>query len=66
MNWGHAVSRDLMTWRHLPVFRQPSQNLYALSAGGGAFSGSALVEGDSAQFLHDGADADLWSHGRLS
>ncbi|WP_312951826.1 glycoside hydrolase family 32 protein [Superficieibacter sp.] len=44
MHWGHAVSRDLYHWRHYPVFLQPEQNLAALGATGGAFSGSAYTD----------------------
>ena len=42
MHWGHAVSKDLMKWRHLPVFNHPEQNLESLGATGGAFSGTAF------------------------
>lgn len=46
MHWGHAISSDLVNWTHLPVFLHPEQNLEALGATGGAFSGSALIESD--------------------
>ena len=42
MHWGHATSRDLVNWIHLPVFLHPEQNLWRLGATGGAFSGSAF------------------------
>lgn len=42
MHWGHAASEDLYHWRHYPVFLQPEQNLEALGATGGAFSGTAF------------------------
>lgn len=41
MHWGHAVSRDLMHWTHLPVFLQPKHR-----RPGGVFSGSALPRAD--------------------
>lgn len=44
MHWNHAVSKDLYHWRHYPVFLQPEQNLAALGATGGAFSGSASID----------------------
>jgi beta-fructofuranosidase len=44
MHWNHAVSKDLYHWRHYPVFLQPEQNLAALGATGGAFSGSAFID----------------------
>ena len=46
MHWGHAVSEDLYHWRHYPVFLQPEQNLEALGATGGAFSGTAFQDSD--------------------
>lgn len=46
MHWGHASSRDLMTWTHLPVFLHPEQNLWRLGATGGAFSGNAFQDRD--------------------
>ncbi len=45
--WGHAVSRDLTTWKHLPVLFAPPRELQlARFRTGGAFSGSAEVMGD--------------------
>ncbi|NTA13992.1 glycoside hydrolase family 32 protein [Agrobacterium tumefaciens] len=46
MHWGHATSRDLCTWLHMPVFLHPEQNLARLGATGGAFSGCAFVDRD--------------------
>lgn len=46
MHWGHAASEDLYHWRHYPVFLQPEQNLEALGATGGAFSGTAFRDED--------------------
>lgn len=46
MHWGHAVSRDLLRWRHLPVALYPSR----LEDCNGCFSGSA-VEDDGKMYL---------------
>ena len=42
MHWGHAVSRDLVRWVHLPVFLFPSADVLKGTGSGGAFSGSAV------------------------
>jgi beta-fructofuranosidase len=48
MHWGHAVSKDLLRWKHLPIALFPSDPRFVDESRfiGGAFSGSALnVEG---------------------
>ena len=43
MHWGHAVSRDLVHWTHLPIFLEPQPELHTdETIVGGAFSGSAV------------------------
>ncbi len=51
MHWGHAASEDLFTWTHLPVFLHPEQNLWALGATGGAFSGNAFRDRDGSDLF---------------
>lgn len=47
MHWGHAASKDLMHWKHLPVAAYPQIELMDNEEfRGGAFSGSAVVDGD--------------------
>ena len=44
MFWGHAVSRDLMHWKHLPIAFQPQEEIRCNPQFiGGAFSGSACI-----------------------
>ncbi|WP_370676076.1 glycoside hydrolase family 32 protein [Pleomorphomonas sp. PLEO] len=42
MHWGHAVSDDLLRWRHLPVLLEPGDAVFAANGAGGIFSGSAI------------------------
>jgi beta-fructofuranosidase len=43
MHWGHAVTRDLLRFTHLPVFLHPRPPILAeADRRGGAYSGSAL------------------------
>lgn len=45
MYWGHAASRDLIHWTHLPIALKPQQEILEdESKIGGAFSGSACEQ----------------------
>ncbi|TDP01907.1 glycoside hydrolase family 32 protein [Marinomonas balearica] len=46
MHWGHAVSRDLLEWTHLPIALAPDQN-------GQCFSGSSIVDSNNTSGLFE-------------
>ncbi|MBF6624981.1 glycoside hydrolase family 32 protein [Aerococcaceae bacterium zg-BR9] len=50
MHWGHAKSKDLVHWEHLPVALAPDQP-YDIS---GCFSGSAIVKDDTLWLMYTG------------
>lgn len=50
MYWGHAKSKDLVHWQHLPIAMAPDQS-YDLN---GCFSGSALSEDDKLILMYTG------------
>ena len=47
MHWGHAVSSDLLRWKHLPAVLAPDSPLDE----GGCYSGSAVTLPDGRQLL---------------
>lgn len=50
MHWGHAKSKDLVNWEHLPVALVPDQDYDK----DGCFSGSAIVKDDTLWLMYTG------------
>ncbi|NJJ41309.1 glycoside hydrolase family 32 protein [Paenibacillus apii] len=53
MHWGHAKSKDLVHWEHLPIALAPSEP-YDLHERGGVFSGSAVDDNGVLSVLYTG------------
>jgi beta-fructofuranosidase len=53
MHWGHAKSKDLVHWEHLPIALAPSES-YELDDRGGCFSGSAVDDNGVLSLLYTG------------
>lgn len=51
MHWGHAISPDMVHWRHLPVALAPSPGGPDAS---GCFTGSAVANGNQVAVLYTG------------
>lgn len=52
MHWGHAVSRDMVSWEHRPIALFPDENGYI-------FSGSAVVDKENTSGFGTGETAPL-------
>jgi beta-fructofuranosidase len=51
MSWGHAISKDMLHWTHLPVALTPTPGAPDAY---GCFSGSAIVEGERVYVVYTG------------
>ncbi len=57
MHWGHAVSEDLIHWKHLPEALAPSEP-YDGWDGGGIFTGSAIEHEGELILFYTGCGQD--------
>jgi beta-fructofuranosidase len=51
MHWGHAISADMVHWRHLPVALAPTPGS---ADAAGCFSGTAVLDGERVAVLYTG------------
>ena len=58
MHWGHAVSKDLVRWEHLPIALTPDEDSKDKSRCT-AFSGSAIVDLENVTGLKEGNEKTL-------
>ena len=54
MHWNHAVSPDMIHWKHLPVALGPTTGGYDTD---GCFSGSGVIHRGTAHFLYTGVQS---------
>ncbi|WP_407536605.1 hypothetical protein QCB49_11380 (plasmid) [Cetobacterium somerae] len=54
MTWGHAKSKDLFNWEHLPYALNPDSKVFGDIDG--CFSGSAIVERDELLLFYTGVE----------
>ncbi len=56
MSWGHAVSRDLVHWRHLPIVLTPNPDSYDA---GGVFSGCCVNDDGVPTIIYTGVQPEV-------
>jgi beta-fructofuranosidase len=62
MHWGHAVSADMIHWKHLPVALAPTPGW---DDADGCFTGSAVNDGGTATILYTGVKTVAPEHATL-
>lgn len=58
MHWGHAVSRDLVNWEHLPIALHPDNH-------GTIFSGSAVIDWQNTAGFGQEAMVAVFTHDKV-
>ncbi len=58
MHWGHAVSKDLIRWEHLPIAINPDEDSKHINHAT-AYSGCAVVDQNNTTGLQQGAEKTL-------
>jgi beta-fructofuranosidase len=51
MHWGHAISKDMVHWKHLPIALAPTTGG---TDSAGCFTGTALVDGGKVYMMYTG------------
>lgn len=59
MHWGHAKSKDFIQWEYLPAALAPDKDYDGL----GAFSGSALEDGERQILVYTGVEEQIIENG---
>ncbi len=59
MHWGHAVSKDMLTWQHLPIALYPDSL-------GLIFSGSAVIDKDNTAGFGKDAMVAIFTHHNMA
>lgn len=56
MHWGHAVSKDMLHWKHLPIAFAPTPGGYDKD---GVFSGSAVIHNGTPTMIFTGVSPEV-------
>ncbi len=56
MSWGHAVSKDMVTWQHLPIALTPNPGSYDKD---GVFSGCCVIDKGVPTIIYTGVNPEV-------